>query len=63
MVNFARTFSLDMPCESVRMTKTRQVYHEPEPGIWMVMVRVNNNEVMIYFTSLSVDGECPSCGD
>ena len=44
LVNFSRTFSSDQPCEAVHTQRRRQVYFEPEPGIWIVMVRGRGGE-------------------
>ena len=38
LVNFAKVFSLDKPCDYVHTQKAKQVFLEPEPGIWMVLV-------------------------
>lgn len=38
LVNFTRTFRPNHPCEAVHTQKSRQVYFEPEPNIWMVLV-------------------------
>ena len=38
LVNFTKTFRPIHPCEAVHTQKSRQVYFEPEPNIWMVMV-------------------------
>jgi len=39
LVNFTKMFSGEKPCESVHTQRLRQVFYEPETGIWMVMVR------------------------
>lgn len=36
IVQFTSTFS-DLPCQSIHMQKTRQLFLEPEPGFWMAM--------------------------
>ena len=38
LVNFTKTFRPIRPCEVVHTQKTRQVYFEPEPSIWMILV-------------------------
>ena len=38
LVNFTKTFHPNHPCEVVHTQKTRQVYYEAEPSMWMVMV-------------------------
>ena len=39
LVNFTKTFTSDKPCESVHTQRLRQVFYEPEPHMWMVLVR------------------------
>lgn len=41
IINFTRSFSPSKPCEAIHTLKTRQVLLEPEPDIWMTMVRRN----------------------
>ena len=38
LVNFTNTFHPDRPCEAVHTDRKRQVFLEPETGIWMVLV-------------------------
>ena len=40
LVNFCKTFSPDKPCEVVHTQRTKQAFLEPEPGIWMTLVRM-----------------------
>lgn len=35
-----RTFSRDAPCEVMHTKKMRWIFHNPEPGYWMVIVCV-----------------------
>ncbi|KAF9416916.1 hypothetical protein BGZ94_010081, partial [Podila epigama] len=35
LVNFARIFSPDAPCDNVHSQKNRLVFYEPEPNYWM----------------------------
>ncbi|KAL5473104.1 hypothetical protein EMCRGX_G027549 [Ephydatia muelleri] len=37
IINFTKTFSPDKPCEAVHTNDRRQVFFEPESGIWMVL--------------------------
>ncbi|XP_071535628.1 vacuolar fusion protein CCZ1 homolog [Panulirus ornatus] len=37
ITRFSRTFQKDGDCEGVHTQKTRQVFYQPEPNIWMVM--------------------------
>ncbi|XP_069188543.1 vacuolar fusion protein CCZ1 homolog [Procambarus clarkii] len=37
ITRFSRTFKKDGDCEAVHTQKTRQVFYQPEPDIWMVM--------------------------
>ena len=39
LVNFTKTFHPDRPCEAVHTDRKRQVFLEPETGVWMVLVR------------------------
>lgn len=38
LVNFTKTFNPESPCEAVHTDRQRQVFCEPEPHTWMVMV-------------------------
>ena len=38
MVNFTKTFHPDRPCQAVHTDRKRQVFLEPEPNIWTVLV-------------------------
>ncbi|KAF4528086.1 hypothetical protein B566_EDAN016506 [Ephemera danica] len=37
LIKFTQTFDPDRPCESLHTQKTRQLYHQPEPGFWVVL--------------------------
>lgn len=41
LVNFSKTFSSEKTCEIVHTQKTKQSFLEPEPGIWMALVRMD----------------------
>ena len=55
MVNFAHTFSPDKPCEAVHTAKRRQIFLEPEQGIWMVLV---SGMVLVQPHSLNNESVC-----
>ena len=38
LVNFTKTFNPERPCQAVHTDRKRQVFSEPEPDIWMVLV-------------------------
>jgi hypothetical protein len=38
LVNFTNSFNPIRPCEAVHTQRQRQVFHEAEQNIWMVMV-------------------------
>ena len=38
LVNFTNTFNPDRPCQAVHTDRKRQVFLEPEPDTWVVMV-------------------------
>lgn len=39
LITFTRIFSPETPCELIEAEKHSHVFHEPEPDIWIVMVR------------------------
>lgn len=42
LVNFTKTFNPDRLCQAVHTDKKRQVFLEPEPNIWMVLVGLSS---------------------
>jgi hypothetical protein len=42
LTNITKTFSRGVPCEVMHTTKMRWIFHNPEPGYWMVMVLTNS---------------------
>lgn len=38
LVNFTKTFNPDRQCQAVHTDRKRQVFLEPEPNVWMVLV-------------------------
>ena len=44
LVNFTKTFNPSRLCEAVHTQRLKQVFLEPETGIWMVMVREGGRE-------------------
>jgi len=47
-----RSFSPGQPCDYCHTHKTRQIYYQPEPNFWMVMVCILKdiiNETFIIF--------------
>lgn len=61
LVNFTKTFHPDRLCQAVHTDRKRQVFLEPEPNIWMVLVGQSWNErgrvYTIQFICIS-DSEC-----
>ena len=64
LVNFTKTFHPDRPCEAVHTDRKRQIFLEPEPNIWTVMVGspFNNDRVFSIAVSLMADGEYTNGG-
>lgn len=38
IIKFAESFSPGQPCDYCHTQKTRQIYYQPEPSFWMVMI-------------------------
>lgn len=38
IITFANTFNPGQPCDYCHTRKTRQIYYQPEPNFWMIMI-------------------------
>lgn len=45
--NYYRSFNPGQPCDYCHTHKTRQIYYQPEPNFWMVMVSIYAIEIAI----------------
>ncbi|EFN69778.1 UPF0550 protein v1g238755 [Camponotus floridanus] len=40
IIKFTESFNPGQPCDYCHTHKTRQIYYQPEPNFWMVMVSI-----------------------